>query len=395
MPPRRRHLIDLGSAGIASLLAACARPGSQTGLLSEAPLDVKPIPTTTPAAFPPVRLPADEAPHNVLAEWWYYTGHLYPEDAPPESEYGFELVFFRGIRGQRPPGYAAHFAVTDVPRRQFAYDQRVEIALNEAAEPRGLSVTATAPQPRPPGIVALTPVGGGFDMAMGDWWLRGGNGIDRVRASMLGYSIDLSLVAQKPPALHTGSPPIQPGLISFGPAGYSYYYSRTRMEVQGGLTIDGVLSQVRGDAWMDHQWGDFLVLGGGGWDWFAASLRDGREVTISVIRDASGSITLAYGSLVTPAGETRHLAPGSFTVTPTATWRSDKTGVTYPSGWEVRVPAENVGLALTPLLQDQELDTRASTGVIYWEGAVTLQDIETGEDAGRGYVELTGYSAKK
>ena len=109
----------------------------------------------------------------------------------------------------------------------------------------------------------------------------------------------------------------------------------------------------------------------------------------------SGAVTLAYGSLVTAGGETRHLAPGSFTITPTGTWRSAKTGITYPSGWELRVPGESVSLALTPLLQDQELDTRGSTGVIYWEGAVALQTLETGEDAGRGYVELTGYSAKR
>ena len=44
---------------------------------------------------------------------------------------------------------------------------------------------------------------------------------------------------------------------------------------------------------------------------------------------------------------------------------------------------------LEPLLDDQELDSRASTGTIYWEGAVTAA--EGGRRVGRGYLELTGY----
>ncbi|MCL2635789.1 MAG: lipocalin family protein, partial [Betaproteobacteria bacterium] len=44
---------------------------------------------------------------------------------------------------------------------------------------------------------------------------------------------------------------------------------------------------------------------------------------------------------------------------------------------------------LSPLFDDQELDSRRSTGVIYWEGAVTLR--EAGREIGRGYLEMTGY----
>jgi len=44
---------------------------------------------------------------------------------------------------------------------------------------------------------------------------------------------------------------------------------------------------------------------------------------------------------------------------------------------------------LEPLLDDQELDSRASTGTIYWEGAVRV--LRNDREAGRGYLELTGY----
>ena len=141
---------------------------------------------------------------------------------------------------------------------------------------------------------------------------------------------------------------------------------------------------------MDHQWGDFLVLGGGGWDWFAVSLDDEREVTISVIRDDRGQTIVQYGTLVTAAGEARHLPAASFALAAMGTWRSERTGITFPSGWRLTVPGESLDLALVPVLLDQELDTRASTGVIYWEGAVDVR-ASSGVPTGKGYVELTGY----
>ena len=48
-------------------------------------------------------------------------------------------------------------------------------------------------------------------------------------------------------------------------------------------------------------------------------------------------------------------------------------------------------LQLLPLLDDQELDSRASTGTLYWEGAVRI--VEGTRTVGRGYLELTGYGA--
>jgi predicted secreted hydrolase len=395
---RRRVLTTLGALA----LAGCGARDGGTALTSEAPLAVRPAPSPTPLALPPVRLPQDEGPHDVLAEWGYYTGHLYAPGGAAggeAEEFGFELVFFRGVRGDRPPGYAAHFAVTDLPRQRFRYDQRVDVALNErgalAAGPLSTPTGADASEARPVGTVALPVPGGGFDLALGGWRIRGREGQERLQARMPGYALDVRLEALRPPALHQGDPPLFPGLISFGPAGYSYYYSRTRMALSGTLEVDGEPRQVQGEAWMDHQWGDFLVLGGGGWDWFAGNLRDGRDVTVSIVRDPAGTVVLSYGTLVEPGGETRHLPPSAFALESTGQWTSPHTGIRYPSGWRLRVPGEGLDLRWTPLLLDQELDTRPSTGVIYWEGAVRLEDTASGADLGRGYVELTGYTAPR
>ncbi|MCC7106140.1 MAG: hypothetical protein IT307_13435, partial [Chloroflexi bacterium] len=53
------------------LLSGCAAPSS--------PLAPKRAPDPTPV-YSPLTLPKDEAPHQDLTEWWYYTGHLQADD---------------------------------------------------------------------------------------------------------------------------------------------------------------------------------------------------------------------------------------------------------------------------------------------------------------------------
>jgi predicted secreted hydrolase len=58
--------------------------------------------------------------------------------------------------------------------------------------------------------------------------------------------------------------------------------------------------------------------------------------------------------------------------------------------WRVRAGARE--FELEPLLDDQENDTRLTTGAIYWEGAVRV--LEQRQLVGRGYLELTGYGQR-
>ena len=76
-------------------------------------------------------------------------------------------------------------------------------------------------------------------------------------------------------------------------------------------------------------------------------------------------------------------------------WTSPTTGATYPAGWSIHLPEDKLTIDLTPTVAAQELDTRATTGVVYWEGS---QRVTGRRGPGRGadvggeaYVELTGY----
>ena len=67
--------------------------------------------------------------------------------------------------------------------------------------------------------------------------------------------------------------------------------------------------------------------------------------------------------------------------------KSPRTGATYPIGATISTGAQR--WRIVPLQPDQELDSRRSTGAVYWEGAVTVE--RDGRRVGRGYLEMTGY----
>ncbi len=165
------------------------------------------------------------------------------------------------------------------------------------------------------------------------------------------------------------------------------------MRASGTLTLDGAEVGVTGTTWFDHQWGDFIAVGGGGWDWYAVNLADGTDLTLSLVRATDGSLPIVYGTFVDPSGSAIHLDRSAFTVASIGSWRSPATGALYPAGWRIDIPSRQLAVTLTPTVSDQELDTRPTTGVVYWEGSQLVTATLAGRSvAGDAYVELTGYS---
>jgi predicted secreted hydrolase len=165
------------------------------------------------------------------------------------------------------------------------------------------------------------------------------------------------------------------------------------MDARGTLTVDGRPLDVTGTAWFDHQWGDFIAVGGGGWDWFAVNLADGTDLTLSLVRNADGTYPLVYGTIVANDGSFRNLPREAFTVEVTKRWTSPVTGADYPAGWRVTIPGDGLVIDLSPTVAGQELDTRRTTGVVYWEGSQRVSATRAGRPlGGEAYVELTGYA---
>ncbi len=105
------------------------------------------------------------------------------------------------------------------------------------------------------------------------------------------------------------------------------------------------------------------------------------------MRDKQGGTLWAGGSLRTAGGRARALVPNEVRFEALRRWRSPRTRTEYPVA--LRVRAGGIEFELEPMMDDQELDSRASTGTIYWEGAVSAKS--GGKPLGSGYLELTGY----
>ena len=303
------------------------------------------------------------------AEWWYYTGHL---ETASREELGFELTFFRAKLGDGDDLDAAHFALTDVRARSFRWAEKIH---------------------RPfPGIAGADPAR--LSVFIEDWEIREENGAHLLRASMPEASIELRLEPRKP-AVQNGAG----GLSRKGPGPdeYSHYVSIPLLSVSGTLVRKGKSEPVGGIAWFDHEFGP----GGqpkdlAGWDWFAIQLADGTEAMLYRLRTKSGGESpFSQGTFVAGDGAASPLAAGDFAVEATGSWRSPRSGASYPSGWRVRIPSRGIDLTVTPQVRDQELVTTRSTRVTYWEGACSVSGTANGVPVtGKSYVELTGYAGR-
>jgi predicted secreted hydrolase len=350
---------------------------------------------TLAALVPPICLPASEprfsaaVPGRVLSfpkdhgrhpefqtEWWYFTGNLESTDG---GRWGFQLTFFRRAFAPEPSEkgsawrvkdlYPAHFALTDLKNGRFHH---AELLSREG-----------------PGLAAAAD--DRLDVFVKDWSAKQEDDGIRVQAHADGRSIDLLLVPHKPPALH--------GREGFSQKGdrenqASYYYSFTRLGAAGRVTCEGATHQVTGLAWMDHEFGSgILAPDQAGWDWAALHLDDGTDVMAFHMRKKDGTFEQAFGTVVKADGSVEDLHGKKIAMQPLGTWTSPRTKAKYPSGWRLTVPGLDIDLRITPALEDQELETKGSTRIIYWEGAVVAEGSRAGKKVkGKGYVELTGYA---
>jgi len=214
----------------------------------------------------------------------------------------------------------------------------------------------------------------------------------RLRATTPEFGLSLDLVSRKPPVIH-GQGGVSRKAAGVGRA--SHYYSLTRMEGRGTVSIGKEKWEVGARAWMDHEFGsNQLAAEQSGWDWFSLQLENGREWMLYILRRRDGSREpVSSGTVVFPDGRWEHVRLSEFQVEPTGVWTSPRTRARYPAGWVIRSRRHGMELRLTPVAADQELRSRTMGGVTYWEGAVTVAGTDGGGPVrGEGYVELTGYT---
>lgn len=309
-------------------------------------------------------------------EWWYYTGNLRAADG---RRLGFELTFFRqGVSRAAAKQvwevrdlYLAHLALSDLDGGKFYHTER----LNRAG----------------PGIAGVDE--NARRIWNGNWQSEWHGQKQELQAIAEQFQLHLSLEPEKEPVIHGEDGVSQKAA---GPGRASHYISLTRIAAGGELVLKGTTLEVRGLAWMDHEFFTHqLTPEQAGWDWLSVQLDDGTELMLFRIRRKDGSVDpYSAGTYVDRAGKSTHLREDDFLLEPGAgTWKSPDSGASYPLDWRVRVPKLALELEVETPLASQELGgSNARLAPTYWEGAISAKGQRNGPVRGVGYLEMTGYA---
>ena len=320
-----------------------------------------------------IHLPQDAQPHTERSEWWYYTGHL----TSGEHHWGFEITVFQYdmafLTQQSGFGYMCHVAVVDKDIRQHYHTDSISFT---------------------PQIWNVTPIVLEVDNCHFE---LGGDGHDHIRGQIPKgmekdhnadpWTIDLTVEAKKRPTFH-GTDGIIPMSAN---AGTSWYYSYTRLAATGTLSTPTGDFAVTGQAWMDHQWGQFDIQDFKGWDWWSTQFDDGHEIMLFQFTDWDGKLVSQAGTIVDPQGNATALEGlDAFHVTSLRKWASPHTDGIYPLDWDITIAKMAWQISVKTSVDDQEMWNAAQN---YWEGETTLGGTRGGLPVtGVGYTELTGYA---
>jgi len=298
---------------------------------------------------PQVHLPQDEGAHPEFGvEWWYLNSFLTDSVG---REYTAMLAYFNtGLK---------ILSISDVEAERF-YPE-ASFSIPDYAE-------------------------GILDLRWGttDRWYRTDPGSlsYRLEANGTEIGLDLDLSSEKPPLLVGGD-----GLIEWTD-GSSYYYSLTRLQVEGQIELAGRTIDVEGIGWMDHQWMD--SLSGRGWDWFSVQLDNDTEIIFWQIINPDESIESLDMTIMFP--DSSIYRTEDLTVEKLDSWVSPETGNEYGILWRVREETHNLDLEIRTRYPEQEI--RVFTDFVgvdfnFWEGGTTVSGRLDGQDvSGTGYAEL-------
>lgn len=338
---------------------------------------------STSVIYPPVRprvlvFPRDYGAHpEFRTEWWYLTGWL----GSDVSAMGFQITFFRS-RTQHSSDNPSRFAPNQL---LFAH---AALAIPSEGKLRHADVA---------GRVGTAGAAFNIDdtkLRLSNWTMertKNDHYLFDIPADT--FTIHLEAIPSQAPVLRG-----KQGFSAKGPSPElaSYYYSRPQLKISAQIEMKDKSSKVKqgsfmkssGVGWLDHEWSSSLLMPGAvGWDWIGINLVDGGSIMAFRIRDQAGKTLFSewdrrdqYGRVLERHSNAIWEAVNQ--------WSSPRSLANYPIGFLIRVG--NQALRLQTLIQDQEVDARASTGGFYYEGAVEM--IQDQVVIGRGYLELTGYS---
>ena len=331
-------------------------------------------------------LPKDSFPHKSVIEWWYFNGHLKDNKG---RRYAFMNCLFKA-----DPKKTSIPLVENIPAKEVYFSHSVFSDLN-----RKRVTTRTHP----------------LSIISKDSFTKKLFFVNYIHPSLSGYvnaeiielkpgtfkvkneDIDLILTARKKPFLHNGK-----GCFNVRKKKV-FYYSYTNMKAEGTILNNGKPIEVKGKAWMDHEWAGFA--GEKNWDWFSIQLDNGTEMMVQDYnnrekvyiginpKSQKGEFTDAEKPKVSGMTGTIGVPHHDLVLIPKKEWKSPLTGAKYPVEWRIIVSSKHVDLEVSAPIKNQEV---LFGSLNYWEGPIEVSGtIEGKKVRGQGFMELTGRKMEK
>ncbi|MBL8919243.1 MAG: hypothetical protein JNJ54_10310 [Myxococcaceae bacterium] len=282
-----------------------------------------------------IRLPVDHGAHPAQTEWWHFHGHLVDTRGHAHDFFlGFvrwhtddDRLAFIPVRFVVDPGQAAVFCVTDRAGKQYFGREKYAF----------------------PDVWAASAATGLLDLRHDEWAVREEPDGMHLRASARGAELELVLGTGKPVVLEGEN-----GRFETPP---HLFYTLPRLPAAGTLTLDGERLEVKGEAWVKHEWGFLYGDEVAGWVWFGVQLDDGREVQVGLIKDRQWRpMAGSFAEVVERDGTARRLKLEQVGVMQTGeVWTSPRSGITWPVRWRLELPEREGALELSTTVPGQEL----------------------------------------
>lgn len=318
----------------------------------------------------PIQFPRDEAAHTDntpypmgnMMEWWYYNGTLTSKTG---RHLGYYLSFNyvqRLVNGTKVAEPVFEIQVTDIDK-QKVYANQIYFA------DKDVSMSSQ-----------------NLDVAFGkNLTLRKDHDtyfLDVAYQSVEGEAVTMSIrFVPTREALLIG----KTGLVDMWDDTNSYYYSFTHVKSEGYVKIDNEVLEIDPQnslSWMDHQWGDFIILNGyNQWMWTSIQLTNGMEINLGRIIDPkTQTVVNATANIVMPDGSHQYfLHPEEFSCVP----NPGLLGQRHPYSYDVEIPGVGLKLTLTALAPNQD-----ANGI--WEGVSSAEGTyQNGAVSGQAYTENT------
>lgn len=330
----------------------------------------------------PVHLPDDELPHRDLIEWWYFHGHL---QTPKKRKFNFMTCFFKINLGHTRMikyvphaflrwffplvrGRIVHAHLVDFKNKKYLthyHHMGGKIHLHKYEGEKKLDLHYQCAQLK-------EPIKFDFNLA-----LDTGN---------FGWQLDLK---NNKPALMEG--PHNQGFLDFGTVRSSYYYTLTNLDVCGSVMVHGQKLPVQGKGWMDHQWGNFDLLGAK-WVWFGIQLDNNTEYMLFKLSFKEKKKLHKMINVSRPDGSQKTIY--NYTLEPLAFWTSPQTGQTYGIEWALKFKdPKPIKLIIKSSLPNQEMyDDQTAP---YYEGDCEVTGTVGGKKVkGKAFLEIVDYQKK-